>query len=826
MAQNETDKFPHILLKDTALTEPYTPISSRGKTFKLPPRNRQEHGQKLLRQFDRLRHEADQVIKEQKAYGIDAGNGIYVQFESEPEFELKFESLEVIRSGIELLAVQTVEEKNLATVFVPEGKLDILTKKVADYLEKDTSKGLPRNRELVESVGEIQRAALEALWTDDRGLFPEADDQEIWWEVWLRSGDDPQGIVEFFKEHAERIGISVSNEVINFPDRTVVAIYGSKAQMSRSVKLLNCIAELRMTKETADFFSAMDTIEQREWMDDLRDRVSPPSGDFPVACLLDTGVNQAHPLLIDYLDVSDMHAYDPSWNEADHVGHGTEMAGLALYGDLVEVLASTGPVSLTHNLESVKILPPYGQNPPHLYGDITAESIARAEVQNPNQNRVVCLTVSATDNRDRGRPSSWSARIDNLCSGFDDDYQRLIVVAAGNTPADDRHHYPNSNMSDFGIHDPGQSWNAITVGAFTEKGFIDPDEYPGWSVIAPVGDLSPCSSTSMTWQRPWPIKPDIVFEGGNMAIDPAAGNADYVDSLQLLSTYFRHNLKPFVTTGDTSAATSLATRMAAVLMAHYPDYWPETIRALLVHSAEWTKKMLERFNPQKKRDYENLLRYVGYGVPDLTRALWSAENTVTLIAQDSLQPFEKKGSSYVTRDLNLHQIPWPAEILQELGETVVEMRVTLSYFIESNPARRGWGRKYSYASHGLRFDVKRPLETFDAFRQRINQKARDEEGGRTTEPPSDSEWILGPNLRKHGSIHSDTWRGTAASLAERGYVAVYPVIGWWRESPRHQRWNKRARYSLVVSIRSPETGVELYSAVQNLIRQPVQITIS
>ena len=155
-----------------------------------------------------MRHEADQVIKEQKAYGIDAGYGIYVQFESEPKFELKFESLEVIRSGIELLAVQTVEEKSLATVFVPEGKLDILTKKVADYLDKDTSKGLPRNRELVESIGEIQRAALEALWTDDRRLFPRADDQEIWWEVWLRSGDDPQGIVEFFKEHATRIGIT------------------------------------------------------------------------------------------------------------------------------------------------------------------------------------------------------------------------------------------------------------------------------------------------------------------------------------------------------------------------------------------------------------------------------------------------------------------------------------------------------------------------------------------------------------------------------------------------------------------------------------------
>ena len=108
MAQNEADKIPPIsLLTNSAQTEPYTPIPSRGKTFKLPPRNRQEHGQKLLRQFEQLRHEADRLVNEQKAYGIDAGNGIYIQFESDPGFELKFESLEVIRSGIELLAVQT-----------------------------------------------------------------------------------------------------------------------------------------------------------------------------------------------------------------------------------------------------------------------------------------------------------------------------------------------------------------------------------------------------------------------------------------------------------------------------------------------------------------------------------------------------------------------------------------------------------------------------------------------------------------------------------------------------------------------------------------------
>ena len=357
----------------------------------------------------------------------------------------------------------------------------------------------------------------------------------------------------------------------------------------------------------------------------------------------------------------------------------------------------------------------------------------------PHRSRIVCMAVSTTDFRDRGRPSSWSARLDALSSGADDEKQRLIIVAAGNTAEEMRYHYPDSNLTD-GIHDPGQAWNAVTVGAFTEKGFIDPEEYPGWNPVARPGNLSPSSCTSMIWQRPWPLKPDIVMEGGNMAIDPTAGNADYVDSLDLLSTGREYIIKPLVTMRETSAATALASRMAAMLQAAYPEYWPETIRALLVHSAEWTEAMQARFQPLNiKNKYEQLLRYCGFGVPNLQRAMWSARNSLTLIAQDSLQPFDKKQSRYVTRDLNLHTIPWPKEVLQDLGETLVEMRVTLSYSIEPNPARRGWTRRYSYASHGLRFDVKRPLEKLDDFRGRINRAARDEEMASSSSSSTESD---------------------------------------------------------------------------------------
>ncbi len=833
MPDKKTEKLPHILVTETAHSEPYTSPFSGGKTFTLPGRQRESHGQKLLGQFDRLREESANIFAEQKAFGIDAGNGIYIQFDSEPEFDLKFESLEAIKSGIELLAVQRIENKTYATVFVPEGKLHVLTNKISDYLDsqKDTKRGKAKNKELVESISEIKRAALAGLWTDDRALLPAADSQAIWWEVWLRAGDNPPASSDFFKEHAKRLEMTVSPGELRFPDRTILVVHGTRAQMSRSVRLLNCIAELRKAKETAAFFTAMNAREQYDWIHDALARLVPPPSDCPVLCILDTGVNYEHPLLRPVLEPSDAHTYDPGWNAADHHGHGTEMAGLAIYGDLTETFAENGPIKFTHQLESVKIMPPTGQNHPDLYGYITSEAIARAEIQNPNRERTICMAVCATDFRDRGRPSSWSARLDHLCAGADDETQRLIFVSAGNTSLEARHHFPYSNMNDFGIHDPGQSWNAVTVGAYTEKGHLDPEEYPEWRLVAPPGDLGPASSTSMTWSRPWPIKPDIVMEGGNMAIDPAAGNADFVDSLGLLSTNREHGIgKPLVVTGETSAATALASRMAATLQAQYPEYWPETVRALLIHSAEWTEAMTARFAITRKKDYENLLRYCGYGVPNLERALWSAQNSLTLIAQDSLQPFDrkesKKGSRYVTRDLNLHAIPWPAEALQELGETPVEMRVTLSYFVESNPAERGWGRKYSYASHQLRFDVKRSLETLDAFKARINRAVWDEETGRPTDSPSDAQWLLGSQLRKLGSIHSDTWRGPAADLAERGHIAVFPVIGWWRENPKHRRWNKQARYSLVMSIKAPETDVELYAAVQNVIRQPVEVTIA
>jgi hypothetical protein len=825
MVRENRGNLRHLLVAGTAHTESYAPPKSGGPKQKpLPPRDRKTQGDKLLGQLEEIRKKAVLLGEERTALGIDAGDSIYLQLESEPWFDLKLESLESVRAGIELVAVKKVDEKTMATCLVPDGQLSHFVRLVADYLERNTAYGKPANQSLIDRIADIRAAALEALWTDEAEAFPR-DNEDILWEVWLRVGDDREAFLRLFRGHAQQIGLRVSEKEIRFPERTVVVAQANKSQMSRSVKLLNCIAEVRRAKETADFFSEMSPIDQHDWLEEALSRLNRISGNLPVVCILDTGINNQHPLLKSSLDTQDMHTYDPTWGVFDDRGHGTEMAGLSLFGDLTDFLASSETVTPTHRLESVKILPPRGENPPNIYGAVTTEAVARVEIAAPERNRTICMAVSTTDFRDRGRPSSWSAALDDLASGSRDDQKRLIVICAGNTVRGERHQYPASNYTD-GIHDPGQAWNALTVGAFTEKDSIDPATYPGWNLIAPPGDLSPCSCTSVTWKT-WPIKPDIVMEGGNMAVDPAigphTGGADYIDSLSLLSTNRDFLSKPFVIMYDTSAATALASRMAAMLQAEYPQFWPETIRALIVHSAEWTDAMRSRFPELKGRSRtERLLRCYGFGVPDMPSAMWSAANALTLIAQDSLQPFDRIKGKYRTRDMNLHHVPWPKEALEELGETPVEMRVTLSYYIEPNPGERGWIRRYSYASHGLRFDVKTPTEDLREFRRRINRIAFEEEKGDKSKSDA-SRWDLGPDLRSLGSLHSDKWTGTAAELAQRGYIAVYPVLGWWRERPKHERWSRRARYALIVTIKTPSTDVDLYTPVVNSIVQEIEI---
>jgi hypothetical protein len=328
------------------------------------------------------------------------------------------------------------------------------------------------------------------------------------------------------------------------------------------------------------------------------------------------------------------------------------------------------------------------------------------------------------------------------------------------------------------MEDPAQAYNAISVGAYILKDQLDLQRYPGASLLAKRGALSPSSRTSSDWEKQWCRKPDIVMEGGNHGI-----NADQLvrdQGLQLLSvstSQFRH--PPFIDFGDTSAATALAARFGAQLYREYPDLWPETIRGLIVHSADWMPAMLgnraiQRLTGQEKK---RLFRQVGYGVPSMEQARYSTNNSLSLIAQRILKPYKLKDYQVRTDEFHVFDLPWPVDVLQALFNTEVTLKITLSYFIEPNPGNKQYKQAASYMSHGLRFKLINSNESRTAFCARISKAKEEDEEGVQVEV-EDANWVIGEQVRNKGSIHKDLWIGPAVNLANRNKIAVFPVGGW------------------------------------------------
>ena len=826
------EHYRHIYLPGPTRSEEYTSPRRGGYDPRIPDRNRNRHSTYLKR---RLR-DAWQQEEQQRAVVHVERHGAYLEFESEPGFDLAFQSLEYIPSGIRLLNVRregsASSERTLATVYIPTEKRGYFLKKFEAYATQlDSRSGKPKNSKLVNSISDIRRAVLRSFWRpEEYDLIP--GEQHEWIEVWLR--DEESAALERFGAVLRELNIEVAVDLLKFPERSVKLIKANRVQLEKLIEYSDIIAEYRAAKQVAAYFIELQNREQIEIVRELLGRTNFTDEANVSVCILDMGVNNAHLLIQPVLSDEDRHAVDPDWgvNDHDRGGHGTLMAGTAAYGDLLAILNSHGPVRVIHRLESAKVLPPPpGQNQKRLWGYMTSQGISRAEIQAPDRKRIACMAVTSSEDRDRGRPSSWSAMVDELTSGAIDENIRLFVLSAGNVnDPDNWRNYPTDNLTNQ-VHDPGQAWNAITVGAFTEKNRIVDATLRGYTPVAPSGGLSPFSTTSHTWNRKWPIKPEVVFEGGNVARGPNESMFDPED-LKLLSTSHEPHVAQFAPFHATSAAAAQAAWMAAQIQAQYPDAWPETVRALIVHTAEWTETMRRQFLPAtnpSKQNYSDLLRICGYGVPDLSRALYCASNSLTLVSQAVLQPFDKVAHRhltndnqikiehrYETKDMHLYDLPWPTEALTDMGATPVTMRITLSYFIEPGPGEIGWDNRYRYPSHALRFDVNGSGESEEEFVRRVNRKARDEEGEHPgTEGPQDK-WLIG-QARNVGSIHSDIWLGTAADLATSNLIAVYPAVGWWRERHHLNRWNKRCRYSLIVSINTPQQEVDIYIPVATLI---------
>lgn len=776
--------------------------------------NRRAHALALLRAIDGLGDPAEQ-----------GRPGVYLEIEARPNEPFVTKSLD--SSGLHLLRVDAAAENGAAparaTVFASPAGVANLRRKVEAFQDEDTPKGRPKNADLVQSIRAIVEAGLRALWRSPAAKFPADDGATHPWEIWLDRSE-----ADHFIAHARGLGIRFEGGEgqpgggrLEFPEDVVVVGHATHAQIAGAVRSLGIVKALAAPTVLSDYFDGMPPDEQAEWAQAMERLLQPPAAADPrYITLLDSGVGLNHPLVRPYLDPVDRHAAEPGWGLDDTHGHGTQLAGLALYGDLLPLIQSNLPVHVRHRLESAKIIPDAGQNPYHLLGDVVLKAINAVET---NAERGRTFSMASTTDQDTphdGAPTSWSSEMDQLAAGVSGNQrrQRLFVISAGNIRDQSRFQGADylsvCDDLDHEIESPAQAWNSICVGAFTNMARL-PAGSTGYPV-APMGDLSPSSRTA-SWARHWPIKPDVVMEGGNWIQDGPPHPMNHA-ALSLLTTDHRYPRRSLTTTADTSAATALAAKAVTELWEDYPALWPETIRAIFVSSARWTQQMKTHLpaNPSKG-DFARLFRRYGYGVPDQTRARRSAANALSLIVQDTIIPYRPSataGADPVHNQMKFFELPWPRNALRALAAAEVTLRVTLSTFIEPNPSEAARGSKFRYASHNLRFKLNRANENEAQFKARINKLADDPDA----EAVGDNDgWVYGRNRRDVGSLHIDELRCAASDLAQRNMLAVHPVAGWWKSKSTQNVDQKTARFALVVELDTGDVETDLYTEIEAAI---------
>lgn len=792
--------LPLLFVQKSGNAIPFSPpnrvIADNGSfTYGTP----EEHGQKL----------SDQLEAAMKCCITDKVKRITFHGENAQNFPVE----KLNRSGMTLLDWQERENNYDATVLMGDGADKKLKEKISSFRNNEKTKaGRPKNEQLLGYISQITPPSPTWYWKDSVVVLD--DTHSIWVEVWLaRENENTRD--EAFIKLCTKSNIRFNEFPLCFPEYLVYAIYSNREGVEYLVSNCSNISQCGACRELSSLIVEDTPKQQHEWTRDLLNRLIQPSPDAPAVCILDTGCNR-HPILQPLIREHMLLSAEPNkeYEGSDIDGHGTSMAGVAAYGELNYVMMNSSAPIRPHPIESCRIFGIGDKD--KLHGHVTKRAVSSVEINNPKGTRAYCMAVTSSHpSKIHGSPSSWSSAIDAITSKAEeeDSESRLFLVSAGNRTAS-----AVEDTEDSLVQNPAQAWNAITVGASSNLTETRCDDtFLRGELFTSIGGISPYSTNSVAWKDSRPIKPDIVCEGGNACI--CGGLQDSNDDLELIAPYFKYTDGEYTTLSGTSLATAIATYIAVSIMKEYPKLRAETVRALLVHSAEWTEEMKRKYlsNGQTK-GYRDLARRCGHGEANLTRAISCVSNALTLVHEGKIQPYKLVNNNVVFNEMVYHDLPWPRQALRELGDTQVELKVTLSYYVEPSPSViEGKENIYCYQSCSLKFSVRKSSDKMEDHLKKINRLSREESEKISNSHQYDG-WQLG-SYAFAGSVHSDIWEGSASALAEMGGIAIIPGTGWWKTKKQHKKYNCPVPYSLIVSIRTKSLTPEtlLYQEVKNII---------
>jgi hypothetical protein len=556
-----------------------------------------------------------------------------------------------------------------------------------------------------------------------------------------------------------------------------------------------------------------------------------PDADAPAVCVIDSGIQEGHIFIQPAIDQANSYCFLPGKQTTDvgdfvqPGGHGTRVSGAVLYG---ETVPANGTPKLPFWIQNARVLDEQNKMPEEVFPPEVLRAVVKRFHTGPRETRVFNHSINASGYCRTRYMSAWAAEIDILSATYD----VLIVQSAGNVPItgpvpyigvkdhlDAGRTYPKYLYEDSArIANPAQSLQALTVGSIAYGPFDDGN----WRSFGRE-DGHP-SAFSRSGPGIWSvIKPEVVEYGGddsrtsNVPVDVRNGGIAAACPELIRATVFPPGPAYDRDEVGTSFAAPKVARIAARLQAVLPEEPALLYRALIVQSARWPEKAEELLSQLRQtvdlderheliERVSRIIRFLGYGLPDVTRATTNTDHRTTFITkgQVSIRPLEA----------HIYQVPIPAALRGAGDEYDIRIEVTMSYVAQPRRTRRHLQR---YLSTWVDWKSSKLGESLTSFRVRALKEAQD---GEDTQPGATLPWVLQEKSddglirdtkRNNGTVQKDWAVVKSNTLPSDFCIAVVGHWGWSRDP------DSTANYTLAVTFEILGQEIAIYDPLRTAV---------
>jgi hypothetical protein len=704
------------------------------------------------------------------------------------------------RSGLTL--VGQADEKTLI-LFSTDTELRAFRERLSAYQSgpQEGRKNAPHAQIFanIEEVGKVQPVdRIGRLFLAERITLPddfsETTEYTVDVELW-HTGNQPEcrRQVAGIREYVASLGGRATDDYVD--SALVLVRLKASGRVIKAILSIDAISTIDLPPRVSLTVSQQLDIS----LQDLGQVPAPPDNATGI-CILDSGVTGGHPLLGPALGEATV-VPPRLGSSADENGHGTMVAGLALYGDVQDCIHRRQFVPQLR-LYSARVL-----NRDNKFDDDTLITTQMRQSIEYFRNTYGCRVFSASLGDDSlpfngGKVSAWASILDHLSRELD----VLVVVSVGNydhEPSQDRdsdHHvqgYPHYLMDPPArIIEPATGCIVLTVGSLANSANV-PIGQSGNVAYRPIAQ--PGQPSPFTRSGPGiggAIKPELCEYGGNLVYDGYTHRTRSSSESSIVSLNRDYVQRLFQTDAGTSYAAPKVAHIAARVWSGFPQGGTNLIRSLLAASATVPEEALQILNPVGESAVRQLC---GYGVPSHDRALHSDANRVVLYAQGEL-PFDM---------FHIYEVPIPDEIYNVGGQRRIS--VTLAF---DPPVRHS---RLDYLGTKMSFRLIRGKsigEVEAAFKKRNEEDQQVDRIG----PPYDCPLDPKPTEREGGTLQkaSFTMKRTPEPYGDMYFLVVRCERAWALDEHAPQR------YATVVTVEH-QAQVNLYARIQSRLQIPVRL---